>query len=252
MTERGSTRVLLVDDEEPARLLLEELLSAEPGVEIVGRAANGFEAVRIAAESKPHVAFLDIEMPRLTGLEVAELLPPDVAVVFVTAYDQYAVRAFEVHAVDYVLKPFRAERLREALERARTRTGSRDLVDASAVAAAARPAGTWADRVAVRDGPNVQVIPVEKIDSIEAQDDAVVVRSGGHRHWKAQTLSSIAASLDPARFLRVHRSFVVNLQRLERIELYAKNSHVAVLADGSRIPVSREGYARLKERLEGR
>jgi two-component system LytT family response regulator len=246
------TRVLLVDDEDPARALLREVLSAEPGVQIVGEAGNGFDAVRLAAEEKPDVAFLDIEMPKLTGFEVAELLPPEVAVVFVTAYDRYAIQAFEIHAVDYVLKPYHPERLRDALERARARAsspGSPARPDASALAAAARPAGAWAERIAIRDGPHVQVLPVESVDFVEAQDDAVVVKSGGHRHWKSQTLASLAATLDPSRFVRVHRSYVVNLERIARIERYAKNSHLAILADGSRVPVSREGYARLKECL---
>lgn len=248
----GETRVLLVDDEEPARVLLREILSAEPGVRIVGEAANGFEAVRIALESAPHVAFLDIEMPKLSGFEVAELLPDGVGVVFVTAYDQYAVKAFDVHAVDYVLKPYRAERLLEALERAKNRASAagKGRADLAAVAAAARPEGAWAERVAIRDGPHVQVIPVEKVDFLEAQDDAVVVQSAGRRHWRTQTLSSLAATLDPARFVRVHRSFVVNIERISRIERYAKNSHIAILADGSRVPLSRDGYAKLKERLE--
>jgi two-component system LytT family response regulator len=188
-------------------------------------------------------------MPKLSGFEVAELLPPEVAFVFVTAYDKYALRAFEVHAVDYVLKPYREDRLREALERARSRAVSSSRPDPSVIAAAARPEGSFAERVAIRDGPHVEVIPVEKIDFIEAQDDAVVVKSGGRRHWKSQSLASLAATLDPSRFVRVHRSYVVNLERIARIERYAKNSHLAILADGSRVPVSREGHARLKERL---
>jgi two-component system LytT family response regulator len=255
--EPPPTRVLLVDDEEPARVLLREVLGAIPGVSIVGEAANGFEAVRAASEETPDVAFLDIEMPKLSGFEVAELLPPEVAVVFVTAYDKYALRAFEVHAVDYVLKPYREDRLREALERARSRAASSSLSplsarpDPSVVAAAARPEGSFAERVAIRDGPHVEVIPVEKVDFLEAQDDAVVVRTGKRRLWRSQTLASLAATLDPSRFVRVHRSYVVNLERIARIERYAKNSHIAILADGSRVPVSRDGYAKLKEHLDG-
>lgn len=262
MTEAtaSETRVLLVDDEEPARALLREILSAVPGVAIVGEAGDGFEAVRVAAEEKPDVAFLDIEMPKLSGFEVAELLPPEVAVVFVTAYDKYALRAFEIHAVDYVLKPYRSDRLREAFERARgdsrraASAGSASPAlrpDPAAVAAAARPEGAFAERIAIRDGPHVEVIPVEHVDFLEAQDDAVVVRSGKRRLWKTQTLASLAGTLDPSRFVRVHRSYVVNLQRIARIERYAKNSHIAILADGSRVPISRDGYARLKERLDG-
>ena len=247
-------RVLIVDDEEPARLLLREILGALPGVVIVAEAANGFEAVRAANEERPDVAFLDIEMPKLSGFEVAEILAPEVAVVFVTAYDRYALKAFEIHAADYVLKPYRAERLREALSRAcaRPRPGAPPRPDPAAVAASARPSGTHAERVVVRDGPNVHVISAERIDFLEAQDDYVAVVSGGRKFLKLQTLASAAAALDPARFLRVHRSYVVNVERLEKIVLSAKNRHVAVLADGSRVPISREGHARLTALLEAR
>ncbi|MEP7133015.1 MAG: LytTR family DNA-binding domain-containing protein [Acidobacteriota bacterium] len=246
-------RVLIVDDEEPARLLLREILAAEPGVEIVGEAENGFEAVRAASESRPDVAFLDIEMPKLNGFEVAELLAPEVAVVFVTAYDQWALKAFEIHAADYVLKPYRAERLREALARASSRrAGGAPAVDPAAVSKSARPAGSFAERIVVRDGPKVHVIPVDRVDCLEAQDDYVAVRSQGKKFLKLQTLASLAETLDPARFLRVHRSYVVNLDRLRSIELYAKNSHVALLSDGSRIPISREGHAKLKALLDRR
>jgi two-component system LytT family response regulator len=248
----ANLRVLIVDDEEPARALLREFLEREPGVEIVAEAGDGFEAVRVATETAPDVAFLDIEMPRLTGFEVAELLAREVAVVFVTAYDRYALQAFEIHAVDYVLKPFQAERLREALSRARIRRSTGRTVDPAAVAAAARPQGAWADRIVVRDGSRVHVIAVDRIDALEAQDDYVAVVTGGKKFLKPQTLASLSASLDPSRFLRVHRSYLVNLDRLERIELYAKNSHVAVLAGGLKIPVSREGYARLKAILDAR
>lgn len=249
----GPVRVLIVDDEEPARLLLREILAAEPGVEIVGEAENGFEAVRAASERRPDVAFLDIEMPKLNGFEVAELLAPEVAVVFVTAYDQWALKAFEIHAADYVLKPYRAERLREALARASSRrVGGAPAVDPAAVSKSARPAGSFAERIVVRDGPKVHVIPVDRVDCLEAQDDYVAVRSQGKKFLKLQTLASLAETLDPARFLRVHRSYVVNLDRLRSIELYAKNSHVALLSDGSRIPISREGHAKLKAQLDRR
>ena len=243
-------RVLIVDDEEPARILLREILGAEPGVTIVGEAANGFDAVRAASEGRPEVAFLDIEMPRLNGFEVAELLPPEVAVVFVTAYDQWALKAFEIHAADYVLKPYRPERLREALSRARDRTRSGARPSPAAIAASARPEGRFAERVVVRDGAQVHVIPLDRVDWFEAQDDYVAVRSGGRKFLKLQTLADLAATLDPARFLRIHRSFVVNVERIQRIELYAKNSHAAVLSDGSRLPVSRDGHARLKALLD--
>jgi two-component system LytT family response regulator len=241
-------RVLIVDDEAPARALLREMLAAEPDVEILGEAATGLEAVKAAAELEPEVVFLDIEMPKLDGFEVLELLDPEIAVVFVTAYDSHALRAFDVHAVDYVLKPYRAERLREALSRARTRVGSRP--DATVLARAARPAGHYGRRVVVKDGAHIHVIPVERLDYAQAQDDYVALHTEGKTFLKAQTLSGLEASLDPSLFVRVHRSFVVRLDRIRTLEPYAKNDHVAILADGTRVPVSREGYARLRELLE--
>jgi len=248
MTEKPVTRVLIADDEPPARAVLREMLGRLPGVLVVGEAGDGMEAVKAAAELRPDAVFLDIQMPRLDGFEVMELLDPVIAVVFVTAYDQYAVKAFEVRAVDYVLKPFREARLAEALGRARSLAREK----APALAAAARPPGQFLSRVVVRDGPHIRVIPVEKLDFAEAQDDSVRLKSEGKKYRKAQTLASLSGTLDPGRFLRVHRSYVINLDRLQGIELYAKNSHVAILADGSRVPVSREGHARLREFLDGR
>jgi len=240
--------VLIVDDEEPARAVLREMLSHEPEVEIVGECANGFEAVKAAAELRPQAVFLDIEMPKLDGFEVLELIDPSIAVVFVTAYDSYALRAFEVHAVDYVLKPFRAERLREALARARARAGQRP--EPAVLANTARPAGQYARRVVVKDGSRIHLIPVERLDYAQARDDYVELRSEGKAYLKTQTLASLEASLDPAVFVRVHRSFLVRLDRVRAIEPYGKNDHVALLADGTRVPVSREGYARLRGLLE--
>jgi two-component system LytT family response regulator len=250
--DNSVTRVLIVDDEPLARTILREMLGRIPGVSIVGECGDGMEAVKAAAQHKPDAVFLDIQMPRLDGFEAMELLDPSIAVVFVTAYDNYAVKAFEVRAVDYVLKPYSEARLAEALERARERVRVKGRPDASSLAAASRPPGQFLSRIVVRDGPNIRVIPVDKLDFAEAQDDDVLFKTEGKKYRKPQTLASLAETLDPARFPRVHRSYVINLDRLQRVELYAKNSHIAILADGSRIPVSREGHARLRELLEGR
>jgi two-component system LytT family response regulator len=241
------TRVLIVDDEAPARAVLREMLSGAPDVEILAECATGFEAVKAAGELRPEVVFLDIEMPKLDGFEVLELIDPKIAVVFVTAYDSHALRAFEVHAVDYVLKPFRAERLLEALARARARVAERP--EPAVLAQAARRAGEHARRIVVKDGSRIQVIPVERLEYAQAQDDYVELHAGGQTFLKSQTLGSLEASLDPAVFVRVHRSFLVRLDRIRAIEPYAKNSRVAVLADSTRVPVSREGHARLRELL---
>src|SRR5689334_20688923 len=190
-------RVAIVDDEALARSVLREYLTAIPDVEVIAECANGFEAVKVVAELKPDLLLLDVQMPKLDGFEVLELVGRDVAVIFVTAYDQYALRAFEVHAVDYLLKPFSAERLSEALERARQRVGwggrggNRDVEQIQQLAAAARPRQSPAGRVLVRDGPRVHVIPVEKIDFVQAQDDYVSLRCEGKDYLKEQTLAQL-------------------------------------------------------------
>ena len=238
-------RVAIVDDEELARKVVREYLSACEDVEIVAECANGFEAVKAVTDVKPDLLLLDIQMPRLDGFEVLELVGREVGVIFVTAYDKYALRAFEVHAVDYLLKPFGPERLREALNRARVRFEGKQALPVAGLSAAARPSGAHIERVAIRDGANVHVIPVSKVDYVEAQDDYVCFRSEGKPFLKQQTLGDVEAVLDPAQFVRIHRSYILNIERLSRLELYAKDSHAAILRDGTRLPVSRSGYARL-------
>jgi two-component system LytT family response regulator len=243
-------RVVIVDDEELARKLLREYLGEYEDVEVVGECANGFEAVKAVTELKPDLLLLDIQMPRLDGFEVLELIGREVAVIFITAYDKYALRAFEVHAVDYLLKPFDAERLRQALGRARTRIAANAILPVNEMTATARPAGAHAERVLIRDGANVHVIPTPKLDYVEAEDDYVCFRSEGRRYLKQQTLAEVEALLDPAQFVRIHRSFILNIDRLAKLELYAKDSHAAILRDGTRLPVSRSGYVRLNAVLK--
>ena len=260
----GPLRVVLVDDEAPARSLLREYLAAHPQVEVVGECANGFEAVKRIPELAPDLVFLDVQMPKLDGFEVLELLDPGPVVVFCTAYDQYALKAFEVHAVDYLLKPFGRERLAEALTRVRSRLAAaaseapapamtaadapaRSRAGAAELAASARPPGTFVERLLIKDGAKVEVIPVESIDYLEAQDDYVAIHAQGRTWLKAQTLAELSEGLDPDRFVRIHRSIVLQIDRLARLELYAKDSRMAVLKDGKELLVSRAGYQRLKE-----
>jgi two-component system LytT family response regulator len=242
---------LIVDDEDLARHVLRELLQAHPEIRILAECANGFEAVKAIAEHKPDLVFLDIQMPKLTGFDVLELIETDIAVVFVTAYDQYAMRAFEVHAVDYLLKPIGRERFEEALGRAKKRMGEKKP-PALELAAAARAPQQFLERMVVRDGTRVTLIPVAKLDYVEAQDDYVALASQGKKHLKQQTIASVEAGLDPERFVRIHRSYIVNFERVVRIEPYGKDSRLAILADGTRLPVSRAGYARLKSLLDDR
>jgi two-component system, LytTR family, response regulator len=250
VTEKKFT-ALVVDDEELARHVLRELLQTHPEIHILAECANGFEAVKAVAEHKPDLIFLDVQMPKLTGFDVLELIETHVAVIFVTAYDQYAMQAFEVHAVDYLLKPIGRERFEAALERAKNRIGEK-MPPAPQLAAAARPPREFLERLVVRDGTRVTLIPVAKLDYVEAQDDYVALASQGKKHLKQQTIASVEAGLDPARFVRVHRSYIVNFERVVRIEPYGKDSRLAILADGTRLPVSRTGYARLKSLLDDR
>jgi two-component system, LytTR family, response regulator len=242
---------LIVDDEELARQVLREYLQQAGGVELIAECANGFEAVKAVAEHKPQLLFLDVQMPKLSGFDVLELIERDVAVIFVTAYDQYAMKAFEVHAVDYLLKPIGRDRFEAALERAKQRVGEK-LAPADQIAASARPPQHYLERLVVRDGTRVTLIPVAKLDYVEAQDDYVALATQGAKHLKQQTIASVEAGLDPARFVRIHRSYIVNFERVARIEPYGKDSRLAILADGTRLPVSRAGYARLKSLLDDR
>jgi two-component system, LytTR family, response regulator len=246
-TESASLRVIVVDDELPARLALVHALSTIPNVEVVAQCANGFDAVKAVSETRPDAVLLDVHMPKLDGFDVLELIGQDVPVVFVTAHDEFAIRAFEVHAVDYLLKPVSPERLRTALDRVRAR-GQAGASPAQLRAAMSRPGDTL-ERIVIRDGPNVHVIPVDKVDYVEAQDDYVGFRTGGKTLLKEQTMSDIESALDPRKFVRIHRSYLLNVERLARVELYAKDSRVAILNDGTKLPVSRSGYQKLQQLL---
>ena len=251
-TSRGKRwRALIVDDEELARHIIRELLQSHAEIEIAAECANGMEAVRAVAEHKPDLIFLDVQMPKLTGFDVLELIGTDVPVIFVTAYDQYAMRAFDVHAIDYLLKPIGRERFDAAVERAKNRLGEK-MPAATELAAAARPPQQFAERLVVKDGTKVTIIPIGKLDYAEAQDDYVALAAQGKKHLKQQTIAGLEASLNPADFVRIHRSYIVNLERVARIEPYGKESRLAILADGTRLPVSRAGFARLKALLDER
>ena len=244
-------RVLIVDDEHLARALLREYLAAHVDVEIVGECANGFEAVKAIAELDPQLVFLDIQMPKLDGFEVVELAgagaPTAPHYIFATAYDQFALRAFEVHAIDYLLKPFSRARLAEALVQARLRTPQPAQIEAVVKEAAARH--TPLERILIRDGARVHVVPTASVDYIEAQDDYVAVCADGRQYLKLGSLAELEAQLDPAVFVRIHRSHIVNLGAIARIEPVSKDNHCAVLKSGVKLPISRSGYQRIRELL---
>jgi len=242
-------RAVIVDDEPLARGLLREWLAAHTDIEIVGECGNGFEAVKAATELKPDLLMLDVQMPKLDGFDVLELIGGDIPVIFITAYDSYAVRAFEVHAVDYLLKPFSAERFADALDRARTRIRSKERAPVAELLTSARSDRAPLQRILIRERSEVHVIPVAKIDYFESQDDYVAVKCGARSYLKEQPLGDLEAQLDPAIFVRIHRRYVLNLARLARIEMGVTDSRIAVLNDGTQLPISRTGYGKLRELL---
>ncbi|GLH72313.1 DNA-binding response regulator [Geothrix limicola] len=249
-------KALIIDDEDLARAVVREHLSAHPDVEVAAECANGFEALKAAAQHQPDLIFLDIQMPKLDGFEVLELLEAEgkrPAVVFVTAYDQHAMRAFEAHAVDYLLKPFSKERFDAALAKARalqTAAPATPTPAATELAAAARQ-GKPLERIVVKDGPKVTVVHLDRLDWVQAQDDYVLLRTEGKNLLKQQTLASLESQLDPSCFIRIHRSYILNLDRLVRVEQDTKEHRDAILRDGTRLPVSRAGFQRLRELWEG-
>lgn len=241
-------RIIIVDDEVLARGIVREYLGQHSGIEIVAECGNGFEAVKAIAELEPDLAILDIQMPKLDGFEVAELAAGKCRFIFATAYDQYAIKAFEFHALDYLLKPFSQQRFDQALAHARSSMSKPDSIGAMVRAAAARNVAHG--RVLIRDGAKVHVIASEKIDYIEAQDDYVQIRSEGKAYLKNQRLSELESQLDAGKFLRIHRSYLLNIDSVSRIEQAGKDSHVAVLKDGSKLPISRSGYQKVRGVLQ--
>jgi two-component system LytT family response regulator len=247
-------KALIIDDEDLARAIVREHLAAHPDVEVAAECANGFEALKAVAQHQPDLLFLDIQMPKLDGFEVLELLEAEgrrPAVVFVTAYDQHALRAFEAQAVDYLLKPFSEERFNAALAKARMLHGARPSLPPIAELAASVRQGKPIERIVVKDGPKVTVIPLSRLDWVQAQDDYVLLRTEGKSLLKQQTLANLEHQLDANRFIRIHRSYILNLDRLVRVEQDTKEHREAILRDGTRLPVSRAGYQRLRELWEG-
>ena len=242
-------RIVIVDDEMLARAVVREYLSEHADAEIVAECANGFEAVKAITELSPDLVILDIQMPKLDGFEVAELAGAKTRYIFATAFDQYAIKAFEFHALDYLLKPFSQQRFDQALAHARAnigKGGGADPVVENMVREAVgrnKPLG----RVLIRDGAKVHVISSDKIDYIEAQDDYVRILAEGKSYLKNQRLTDLEEQLDGAQFLRIHRSYIVNIACVERIEQATKDSHVAILRDGGKLPVSRSGYQKIRD-----
>jgi two-component system LytT family response regulator len=237
--------VVIADDEPLARERLRELLRREPNIEIVAEAENGHAALEAIAEHKPQLVFLDVQMPELTGFEVVEHLSdgPMPAIVFVTAYDQFAVKAFEVHAVDYVLKPVDADRLKTALQRALDRIRSEQTEDLNSrvqsLLAEIRPEPKQMERIAVKNGNRVILLKVEDIDWVEAADNYVVLHSGNDNHMQRSTISAMEEKLPPDKFVRISRSAIVNVDRIKELQPLFHGEYVVILRNGTRLTLSR-------------
>ncbi len=241
--ENSMTTVLIADDEELARRLIREYLAAHGDIDIIGEAENGLDAVKKINALNPDWVFLDIQMPKLTGLEVLEITGRRAGVIFTTAYDQYALKAFDLHAVDYLLKPFSQSRFDEALDKARKMLGQPSEALQNLIAAP----GSKLARILIRDRSQVHVIALDKVEYVEAQDDYINIHSEGRAYLKTQALSELEAQLDARQFVRVHRSFLINIAFLQSIERYTKDSHIALMKSGKQVPISRAGYERIKE-----
>jgi two-component system LytT family response regulator len=239
---------LLIDDEPLARSLLNEYLEDFPQIQVVQECNDGFEGLKAIMQHRPQLIFLDVQMPKINGFEMLELIDEPPAVIFVTAFDEYAIRAFEQHAIDYLLKPFSKERFAKAISKFLEQPGSAPQISAEVYSQMAVSL-QQRQRIVVKNAGKIKIIPVEDVQYIEAADDYVKIctREGGF--LKNRTMAHFTALLDPAQFVRTHRSFIINVQYITRIEPYEKENHLAILKEGGRIPVSKSGYVKLKEVL---
>lgn len=247
-------RALIVDDEALARDRLRKLLTGEPGLEIVGECSNGPEAIAFIREHRPDLVFLDVQMPEVGGFDVLRALTPDTwpAVVFVTAHDEHAIQAFEVHALDYLLKPFTQARLRESVQRARQHLQARDSAAvnqqlAEWLKASAEPA--YLSRIAVKTGSQTLFVKVEDIDYIESAANYAVLQTRGENHVLRETLTNLEARLSPRLFLRISRSILVNLERVKGIQSTPRGEYLLLLHDGRQLLMTR-GLREIQEKLQ--
>ncbi len=246
-------RTIIIDDEQHARKLIRTYLGKHQEIEIIAECENGFEGLKAIQEHKPDLLFLDIQMPKITGFEMIELLDETPVIIFSTAYDEYAIKAFELNTADYLLKPYGEDRFAKAVKKAIERVGeSREKAEDTGVdpiIESHQEARGSIDRVVVRSGNKIKVIPIEQIESIEAYDDYVNIHTDEGRFLKQQRMSYYEKHLNSKEFARVHRSHIVRLSRIVQIEPYGKESKVLLLKSGMKIKVSRSGLKVLKEKL---
>ncbi len=244
-------KAVIIEDEMPARELLKAYLAKESDIEIAEECENGFEGIKAIAKHHPDLIFLDVQMPKLTGFEMLELLDEFPQIIFTTAYDQYAIKAFELNAVDYLMKPFSKERFSQAIEKARKRISDKENSETTVktlVKKVKEEAGTI-DRIFVKTGSRIDVIPVSEIIRIDAQDDYAEIITKNKSYLKKETMNFLEKNLPRANFIRVHRSSIINSDYMEKIEKYGKESYIVVLKDGSRVNVSKSRIKELRSTL---
>ncbi len=244
-------KCLIIDDEEPARSLVREYLKDFKAFEVIGEASNGFEGVQLINELKPEIIFLDIQMPKLTGFEILELIDENPKIVFSTAFDQYAIKAFEKNAIDYLLKPYSKERFSKAIHKLLSESDSSGHAkDLSHQILDSSKNDEVINRIAIRTGTQIKVIPVDDIAYFESDDDYVRIHSKGSEYLKEKTMKFFETHLDSNQFIRIHRSYILNVNELDRIERYEKDSYLAILKDESKLKVSSSGYKTLRNNLK--
>ncbi len=242
--------VLIIDDEKPAAELISAYLKDFPDIEIAAICNDGFSGAKAIQEHSPDLIFLDVQMPKLTGFEMLEIIENPPEVIFTTAYDEYAIKAFEINAVDYLMKPFSKERFANALNKAvykiqNTQKDSTQNTDKQIITNT--PSDLFIERVVVKMNSNITVIPVSKISHIEAYDDYVFIYSEGKRHLKQKTMKYYEEHLDIKKFIRIHRSWIVNVDFIDQIILWEKDTYKIKLKTGEELRASRSGYKKLKE-----
>jgi two-component system, LytTR family, response regulator len=250
MSEKLQT--LIIEDEELARNLLRSYLKDHADIELIGECENGFDGVKAINEKKPDLVFLDIQMPKITGFEMIELLDFKPQIIFTTAYDQYALKAFELNAIDYLLKPFSKDRLLAAIEKVQHRIANEeDNTEKLEELSNFRPGEEFIDRVVVKDRHKIHIITVDQIRYVESLDDYVMIYTNDGRHMKQKTMKYFETNLDPKNFIRIHRSYIVQVDSIAEIQQYEKESYIVILKDKdkTKLKVSKTGYKKIKEVL---
>ena len=240
-------KVIIIDDEPLARNIVKEYLQLYPNVEVVGECNDGFEGIKAIAQYEPDLVFLDIQMPKINGFEMLELIDNPPAVIFTTAFDEFAIKAFELNATDYLLKPFSKERFDKSVQKYLHRLPATSTPQTVLETASQSPGQQ--NRVVVKDGSKIKIIPVSQIHYLEAADDYVKIVTTTGTFLKKRTMNFFEQSLAVHQFVRIHRSFIVNTQLITRIDPHEKETHLVLLSTGAKIPASKPGYARLKEVL---